>query len=516
MKKKILLVTLHFDDSHEPVRRRNKLPQGMGAVFLAGAFAEKFCEIKVYSELFSGPLEDEKILGWPDMVVLTGVTNCFDRMLHITAYVKTKNPGVIVVAGGPPVRALPLYSSRFFDYSCTGDIEQLQDIVMEAFGKNYVAEEMVPRLDLAYWIGMHGHVETSRNCNFRCNFCSLTGEKRQLQRYNLDYIRRQLEVMGKRRSVHFIDNNFYGNDRQFFLERLELIEEFRQRGQFTYWSAIITSDFFQNDENLILAKKTGCVALFSGVESFDQQSLGNYNKLQNMGVSQIEMISKTLDLGIAFWYGLILDVYTRNITDMVDEIEAIIHNDKISLPGFITIPIPLLGTPYFIESMAGNRFLPNTTLRHMDGKTICMQPLENIYEVANFIENLKSLKGYRTKVLKHAFSFARRYRHRFNFEQMVYALASNGLITLNALFTAGKLSRGSRQTHISSTERVESTYMPKFRVEAQFENYFSPTMLTGEQGEINEDLGADFEGYSPKRNVDSQAVICEEETCLNG
>jgi hypothetical protein len=70
MNKKILLVTLHFDDSHMVIKRKNKLPQGMGAVFLAGAFNSQECDLKVYSELYSGPLEDKKLLAWPDMIAL--------------------------------------------------------------------------------------------------------------------------------------------------------------------------------------------------------------------------------------------------------------------------------------------------------------------------------------------------------------------------------------------------------------------------------------------------------------
>ena len=79
-------------------------------------------------------MEDEGLLGWPDMLVLTGLTNGFDRMLHLTAYARSKNPKVIVVAGGPAVRALPLLSKKVFDYACLGDIEELCEVIADAFG----------------------------------------------------------------------------------------------------------------------------------------------------------------------------------------------------------------------------------------------------------------------------------------------------------------------------------------------------------------------------------------------
>src|SRR4030095_11504729 len=100
-RKRVLIVNCFFDDSRLPARRTTKFPQAMGPVFLAGAFDSKRCEVRLYNEVDSGPLTDESTLEWPEMLVLTGLTNTFDRMLHLTAYVRTKNPRAIVVAGGP-------------------------------------------------------------------------------------------------------------------------------------------------------------------------------------------------------------------------------------------------------------------------------------------------------------------------------------------------------------------------------------------------------------------------------
>src|SRR5207247_1625957 len=131
-RKRVLIVNCYFDDSRQPIHRTNKIPQAVGPIYLDGAFSRELCDVRCYIELASGPLEAEDLLAWPDMMVLTGLTNGFDRMLHLTAYARTKNPKVIVVAGGPPVRALPLLARRVFDYSCRGDIEELQEVIAEA------------------------------------------------------------------------------------------------------------------------------------------------------------------------------------------------------------------------------------------------------------------------------------------------------------------------------------------------------------------------------------------------
>ena len=176
IKKRILIVNCFFDEMRFKVGRNTQIPQAMGPVYLAGAFASDACDVRLYDEMSSGPLEDEKMFSWPDMLVLTGLNTAFDRMLHLTAYVRTKNPTAVIVAGGPAIRNLPNLSKQYFDYICLGDMEELQLVIEDAFDKHHVSDQMNPRYDLAYWMTQFGYVESSRNCNFKCSFCSLTGE----------------------------------------------------------------------------------------------------------------------------------------------------------------------------------------------------------------------------------------------------------------------------------------------------------------------------------------------------
>ena len=492
-KKRILVVNCYFDDSHRRTRRPRKVPQPMGPVYLAGAFSPPLCEIRLYNEVASGPLEDEQLLGWPDMLVLTGLTNAFDRMLHLTAYARTKNPRVIVVAGGPSIRALPRRSQRVFDYACLGDIEQLGEVITDAFGRAFVAEEMRPRYDLAYWIGRLGYVETSRYCNFRCSFCSLTGEGRRYQSYSPDHIRDQILAMGKKDLVLLIDNNFYGNDRSHFLARVDLMKEMWQAGHFGGWAALVTNDFFYKDENLKRVRDAGCALLFSGVESFDTEWLRDVNKMQNITFPQVELIRKCLDAGIVFCYGLILDVSARRITALRRELDFITGTPDITLPGFLTLPIPLLGTPFFQECLARGAILPETKLRDMDGTTLVLRPLDPIEEVVGFLRDMVSFRGYRWRALRHSAGFAQRYRARLTGLQMVTALSNAALLCADRVATAPLgwdwLRAGSRQrTYVSTTETLDDVYEPAFRVASRYEHYFHPTMVTDKRGNLTDDL----------------------------
>ena len=504
--KRVLIVNCYFDDLRISIPRKTKFPQSMTAAFLAGVFSEKHCDIKLYDEVYSGPLEDERLLAFPDMLVLTGLNAAFDRMLHITAYVKTKNPQAIVVAGGPAIRALATYSENFFDYCCTGDIEQLQEVIDEAFGKDYVSEKVlekgwvIPRFDLAYWMKILAYVESSRNCYYRCSYCSLTGENAQYQTYEISYLEDQFMSLGKRQTLHFLDNNFASYDRKFLLDRFELLGSLRRRGYFQRWGAEVTSDFFLNDENLELAASTGCGGIFCGVESFDKQALLNFKKYHNTRLPQVEMIRKCLSFGIPFYYGIVFDLTTRPIHELEEELEFIIGNPEITLPSFITLAIPLLGTPYFYECLKQNLFLPNVKLRDLDGSSITLKSLDSLPDAVKFVEKLQTLRGYKTKIFRHMKNFFGIYKNILPALSMAMVQYNPLLLAVPRLATIGPdigtLSVNSfkkqSRTFIGSTEPLDPLYRPVFSIHSRYQHYFQPTMLTDENGNLCDALIPDL------------------------
>jgi len=505
-KKRVLIVNCYFDELRIPVRRKTKFPQSMTPAFLAGVFSSELWDIKLYDEVYSGPLEDEKILAFPDMLILTGLNVAFDRMLHITAYVRTKNPKAVVVAGGPAIRALPTYSKNFFDYCCTGDIEQLHEAIEEAFGKAYISETflekgwVIPRFDLAYWMKAIAYVESSRNCYFRCNYCSLTGENVKYQPYEISYLRHQFMALGKQRNLHFLDNNFASFNRRFLLDRFELLRELWTRGYFQRWGAEVTSDFFLIDQNLEFAVNTGCAGLFSGVESFDKQALLNFKKYQNTCLPQEQIIRKCLNYGIPFYYGIVFDLTTRPISELKEELEFIIGNPEITLPSFITLAIPLLGTPFFYECLKQKLFLPNIRLRDLDGTTITLKPLDSLIDAVQFVEKIQTLRGYKSKIIRHMSNFFRIYKNVLRLENIAMVQYSALLLLAPRISTAGSdigrlfLSCFNKQsrTFVGSTELLDSVYQPEFSIDSRYQHYFEPTMLTDGNGDLCEALHPDL------------------------
>ena len=495
-----------MDDLRVPIRRKTKIPQSMTTAFLAGAFSSRNCSITLYSELYSGPLEDERLLSDLDMLVLTGVNTAFDRMLHLTAYVKSKNSNAVVAAGGSAIRALPEYSKNFFDYCCTGDIEQLTHVIEDAFGRTYVSEKfletgwVLPRFELVPWMSIMAYIESSRNCYYRCNYCALTAENCRYQPYDLEYLREQFMALGKRRMVHFLDNNFASPDRQFNRERFELLQELHEAGYFLRWGAEVTSDFFLDDENLEMAYDCGCLALFCGVESFDKQSLFHFRKYQNTMLPQVKMIRKCLDAGITFLYGIVMDLTTRRISELKEELDFIVGNPGITLPAFVTLAIPLLKTPYFYDCLEQSRFLPNVKLRDLDGTTLTLKPLDSMPQAVQFVQDFQTLKGYKWRIVQHMRNFYRKYRKVLSWERMGFAqycafhLCTPKLATLGTDFGriwGNGFSRYTR-TYVGSTEPLDPVYKPAFRLDSKYKTYFKPTMLTDQFGNLNVDLQPDL------------------------
>ena len=435
------------------------------------------------------------LLAWPDLVVFTGLTASFDRMLQLTAYLRTLNPRVVTVAGGLAVRALPGYARRFFDYACTGDVEELREVIADALGPAYVADEMVPRYDLAGWIGRRmGYAESSRNCNFRCSYCSLTAEGRVYADRGLDDLRRQIVAMGRREVICFQDNQFYGPDRGLFVERLALLRETPPGRALPLLARL-------RERHLPLERRESrpgaggrMFSIFVGVESFDEGWLRRVNKPQNNRYAQVDLIRKCLDGGILFQYGLVFDPTERTLAEMHRELALICDNPEIPAPNFIFMAVPFPATPFFHDRLARGLILPDTKVRDLEGSTLTLRPLDPIEDVARFIATAKNLRGYAVRHLRRHARFLWRYRRSLAAAQVAVStvIVASILAPASVSNPATLAVRRRPRTHVSTTDRLDPVYVPRMRVASAFEDYFRPTAITDAAGELNPALADDL------------------------
>ena len=492
----ILIVNCYFPEMREAIKRSNEVPNALAPVLLGGFFCPDMCNIRLYNEVNSGFLEvfEPELLDSIDMLVLTGLTAAFDRLLHLTAYARTKNPNVVVVAGGHGVRTLPRYSEQFFDYSCQGDVEQIVDVIRDSIGSEYVSREFRPRYDLAYWMKRFGYVESSRNCNFRCSFCSLTGVGLPYQVKSMDYLDAQLDAVGRKKILFFNDNQLLGDGSKTFADRISRVQKRREQGQFDVWGGFVTDTFFWKEDNIKLAHETGCMSLFVGVESFDDSEwLGRVNKKQNSKQSQVELIRRSCDGGVLFQYGLVFDPTERTTDQMYREMDIICDTPEVPLPLFMFTAIPFPGTPMFHEHIEKERILPNTKIRDLESSTLCLKPLEPVEHVVDFIKTGKNFRNYRRKAFAHQMQFLKRYRHSLSgVQKTLSALGALAIMYPGKFSSPGSVfTRKRPKTHISTTERLDDVYTPRMFVESRYLDHFKPTVLVDAGGQLNPALQDD-------------------------
>ncbi|MFQ5567952.1 MAG: hypothetical protein ACE5EU_16490, partial [Paracoccaceae bacterium] len=217
-------------------------------------------------------------------------------------------------------------------------------------------------------------------------------------------------------------------------------------------------------------------------------------KKQNKAVPQVEMIRNCLEHGIMFSYGIMLDPSTRRIADLEREIDFILSTPEISLPAYFTLPIPLLGTPYFEACRDRGLILPGISLSDMNGVSLVLKPLDSIEEATRFARRLVDLRGRRARVLGHAARFSARYARRLSTLQHTITLA-NALLTTFPRFATSPLKlrlRAPAQSFFGPTEPLDPAYIPALPVDPAFAHHFRPTMVTDATGQIAPELAADL------------------------
>ena len=503
-KHRVLVVNAYLDPWRIATPTRLFVPRAMAPYFLAGHFAPEACEVRVWDEAFHGAMLDPRLFAWPDILVLSGLTVAFDRARQLAAYVRVANPRAVVIIGGPIARALPGLAADVFDYVCMGDTEEISEVAETLLGRDAVLPDGAPRFDLtAPRMGL-GFVETTRNCNFACAFCSLTGEGRPYVGYSDTAIEAQLDAMGRTTGVMLLDNNFYGNNRASFERRVKALGRRWRSGQFKGWAALVTGDFFKRSQNLELVAKNGCVGLFSGVESLDPAVLRNFNKKQSLVSKPLALTEACAAHGIQFDYGLIVDFAQQNISDVDAQIDGLIADHRIPLPGLLSMTIPILGTPYFDEAAAAKRLMPNVMLSDMDGQKLVEWPREPVEKVVHFIRDLLRMRGRKSAVtahvLRHAWHWRRHLPRELTAMSLVRPLHRFGP---RMVFGSWAQMRQSWQephlTHSAMTDRLRLAYKPIMPMPERFASAFEPLMVTDAEGRLTDAVMAAQE--KPRRHA---------------
>lgn len=494
-KHRVLLINAYFDPWRMATPTRLFVPRAMAPYMLAGYFDATQCEVRVWDEAFHGAMLDPALFAWPDMVVISGLTAAFDRARQLAAYCRHANPRVITVIGGPIPRALPGICADVFDYACMGDVEEIASLIEATLGPDAVQLDGAPRFDLtAPKLGL-GFVETTKNCNFACAFCSLTGENRAYVAHSDASITRQLDAMGKVPIVMVLDNNFFGSNRRSYEHRVELLGERWRSGQFRGWGALVTGDFFKRPANLELAAKNGCIGLFSGVESLDPEILQGFNKKQSLSSDPLSLAQACAEHGIAFDYGLIFDFARQTIAEVDAQMDRLISDHRMPLPALASLAIPIAGTPMFDEAVQSQRIMPGVLLSDMDGQKLVEWPQDPVEKVVPFFQRLLRMQGRRTALARHVVRHAWHWRRHLPIETTLLSLVRplhrfGPRIGVGSLAQMRQSWREPKLTYCAMTDRPRLAYQPIHHMPDRFRADFEPLVVTDAKGALTDTFEA--------------------------
>jgi radical SAM superfamily enzyme YgiQ (UPF0313 family) len=280
---------------------------------------------------------------------------------------------VPVVIGGPHATALPEEAALHADAVVVGEAEDtwprvLEDARRGRLEKVYVSTRSAslagmpaPRWDLIKGRSYGKSVTiATRGCPHRCDYCSiplLYGPG--TMRYRpIDEVVREV-ASSPTRAVVFWDDNIGANPK-YAKELFRALAPLKK-----WWTSQCTANGARDEEFLELASRSGCKALFLGLESISQESLDATNKAHNRVDDYARLLATMHRHGIAAHLGVMFgfDQDDRGIFRRTAEFldEACVDVATISM----VVPMP--GTPTFRRFQAEGRIL-TTDWSKYDGK----------------------------------------------------------------------------------------------------------------------------------------------------
>ena len=370
-------------------------------------------------------LSDEDI-RWADYVFISAMAVQQNSTREVIN--RCKKLGTKIVAGGPLFS--PGYEEFGFDdidhlvfYEAENTLPLFLEDIKQGRAKHiYVSEERpditttpVPLWSLIDQRKYHlMSIQYSRGCPFNCEFCDIVVMNGHLPRTKSKaQTIAELEALyatGWRGSVFFVDDNFIGNKRKLKSETLPAIIAWMEERKHPFSFFTEVSINLADDEELMrLMVEAGFDMVFVGIESPNERSLAECNKLPNKNRDLLASVKKIQSHGLQVQGGFIVGFDNDPISIFKS------HIDFIQKSGIVTAMVGVLmappGTSLYKRLKRENRLLPGGSGDNTDGSTnfIPKMGLETlvrgyrhvvntIYAPKQYYERIKTfLKEYKPK-----------------------------------------------------------------------------------------------------------------------
>ena len=354
---KILLVYPSYPDTFWSFRHALRFiskkaafpPLGLLTVasMLPGEWEKKLVDLNV-KDLF-----DEDI-QWADYVFISAMVVQRDSVKEVISRCKALN--VKTVCGGP------LFTTGYdefegVDHFVLGEAESTLHLFLTDVEKGeakhlYESDERPPidNTPIPMWslIDMDQYsslaIQYSRGCPFDCEFCDiiiLNGHKPRTK--EKEQILAELEAVyqtGWRGGVFIVDDNFIGNKKKLKAETLPAIVEWQKQKKHPFSFFTEVSINLSDDEQLmLLMAEAGFDRIFIGIETPNEDSLAECNKLPNKGRDLATAVKILQNNGFEVQGGFIVGFDSDPVSIFRSQINFIQKS------GIVTAMVGLLNAP---------------------------------------------------------------------------------------------------------------------------------------------------------------------------
>ncbi len=304
-------------------------------------------------DMNASELKDKDIL-WADYVFISAMSIQSVSVDEVIQQCKKLNAKI--VAGGPLFTSSP-ENYQNIDHLILNEAEItlpefLIDLNEGKAKQKYTSEDWaeITTTPLPLWdlVSMNNYtsmnVQYSRGCPFDCDFCDITVlYGRRPRTKTKEQVLAELDALyitGWRGPVFFVDDNFIGNKVKLKKEILPAIAEWNDKNKNPfYFNTEVSINLADDDKLMHLMVKAGFEAVFIGIESPNEESLIECNKIQNRNRDLLLSIKKIQKSGLEVQGGFIVG-FDNDPPTIFDRLTNFIQES-----GIVTAMVGLLNAP---------------------------------------------------------------------------------------------------------------------------------------------------------------------------
>ncbi len=296
----------------------------------------------------------DKDLEWADFVFVSAMSIQKASVKQVIS--RCKKMDIKVVAGGP------LFTTEYeefedVDYFVLNEAEItlppfLEDLRNGCAQHIYTSQELpdIQKTPLPLWdlIDMKKYaimsIQYSRGCPYDCEFCNISAlYGRKVRTKSETQIISELEDLysqGWKGDLFFVDDNFVGRKRKLKEKILPAIIEWmeRKRHPFSFYTEA-SIDLSDDDELMQCMVKAGFTSVFVGIETTNEESLAECNKVQNRNRDLVASVKKIQKFGLQVVGGFIVG-FDSDPPSIFEKLSVFIQES-----GIVTAMVGLLNAP---------------------------------------------------------------------------------------------------------------------------------------------------------------------------